>query len=60
MEVKKRVNRNIIPIEDVGRRRGERKEERRNTVGPKHTLTPKESINISHRKGRRVAALGNR
>jgi len=35
----------------VGRRRGERREERRNTVGPKHILTPGESINISHKKG---------
>jgi len=43
-----------------GERKGERKEERRNTVGLKHALTLGESINISYRKGQRVAALGNR
>jgi len=44
----------------VGRRRGERREERRNTVALKYTLTLGESINISHRKGQRVTALGDR
>jgi len=43
----------------VGKRRGERKKERRNTVGPKHALILGESINISHRKGQRVIALGD-
>ena len=44
----------------MGRRRGERREERRNTVELKHILISGESINISYRKGRRVTALGNR
>ena len=44
----------------MGRRRGERKEERRNTVGLKHILIPGESINMSYKKGQRVTALGNR
>jgi len=44
----------------MGRRRGERREERRNTVGPKHALIPGESINMSYGKGQRVVALGNR
>jgi len=43
----------------VGRRRGERREERRNIVGLKHALTLGESINIFHRRGRRVTALGD-
>jgi len=43
----------------MGRRRGERREERGNTVGPKHALILGESINISYRKGRRVIALDN-
>jgi len=44
----------------MDRRRGEeRREERRNIVGPKHALTLGESINVSYRKGRRVTALGN-
>jgi len=38
-------------VKDVGRRKEERREERRNMVGPKHTLTLGESINISHGKG---------
>jgi len=38
-------------VGDVGRRREERREERRNIVGPKHALTPGESINVSHGKG---------
>ena len=38
----------------------ERREERRNMVGPKYALILGESINISYRKGRRVIALGNR
>jgi hypothetical protein len=46
-------------VGDIGRRRGKRRKERRNIVELKHTLTPGESINVSHRKGQRVTALGN-
>jgi len=38
-------------VGDIGRRRGERREERRNMVGLKHMLIPGESINVSYRKG---------
>jgi len=34
----------------MGRRRGERREERRNMVGLKYILILGESINMSHRK----------
>ena len=46
-------------ISNIGRRRREKREERRNTVGLKHALILGESVNISYRKGRRVIALGN-
>jgi len=42
----------------MGRRRGERKEERRNIVELKHALILRESINVSYKKGRGVTALG--
>jgi len=46
-------------VRDIGRRREERRKERRNIVGLKHMLTPGESIDMSHKKGQRVTALGN-
>jgi len=55
VEVKKRINGNVILIYyligDIGKRRGERKKEKRNIIGLKYTLTLKESINVSYRKG---------
>jgi len=35
----------------MGRRRGERREERKNIVGLKHALILGESINVSYGKG---------
>jgi len=46
-------------VGDIGKKKGERREKRKNTVGLKHILTLKESINMSYRKGQRVIALGN-
>jgi len=53
------MNKNVILVGDIGKRRGERREERRNMVGLKHILILGKSINVSYRKGQKVTTLGD-
>jgi len=41
-------------VKDIGKRKEERREKRRNIVELKHTLTLRECVNVSYKKGQKL------